>query len=161
MSGRVSLYRHFDADGRLLYVGAAISVTRRTYRHRAMSEWFDDVRTITIEPFDSEEEALAAEIEAIRTEGPLFNTQHAPPKIDCKTGRRVSARGRPIGSGAKWPQPTARQIATWVGWWRSSLKRSEVVDLVRKDCGAEVPDHWVRDQITKATGTAARKPVEE
>lgn len=38
------------------------------------------------------------------------------------------------------------------------MKRSAVVDRVREIVGAEVPDHWVRDQVIKATGSGARKP---
>lgn len=74
-------------------------------------------------------------------------------KPDLEIERAETRHGK-----VKWPQPTPRQIKTWIGWWQSSMKRSEVVAKVREDAGAEVPDHWVRDQIIKATGTAARKP---
>lgn len=57
----------------------------------------------------------------------------------------------------KYPQPTQDQVETIVGWWRdTTLKRAQVVEKVCVLLGADVPDHWVRDRVKKATGTAAR-----
>lgn len=57
----------------------------------------------------------------------------------------------------KYPQPTEAQMETIVGWWRdTALKRAAVVEKVCVLMNADVPDYWVRDQVTKATGSAAR-----
>jgi predicted GIY-YIG superfamily endonuclease len=40
MSAATHLYRHFDAAGRLLYIGSTSSVKRRNAQHQSGSEWF-------------------------------------------------------------------------------------------------------------------------
>lgn len=73
MSG-VALYRIFDADGRLLYVGVSENPLRRLRQHHVGSRWFRGVAVRTeIEWHQSRKAALAAEAEAIRTEAPVHN----------------------------------------------------------------------------------------
>lgn len=67
------LYRHWDADGRLLYVGIAKRPMARERQHEASSPWMVFQAEMTVEPFGSRADAEAAEAEAIRTEEPLFN----------------------------------------------------------------------------------------
>jgi excinuclease UvrABC nuclease subunit len=69
------LYRHFDADGTLLYVGISVSVLRRLAQHVRGSHWTDKIASITIERFASEREAAKAEEAAIRSEKPLHNVR--------------------------------------------------------------------------------------
>jgi hypothetical protein len=72
------LYRHFDGEGRLLYVGISIDVLVRQASHELRSWWFKDVRRIEITPFATRAEAAAAEVQAIRAERPRYNQQHHP-----------------------------------------------------------------------------------
>lgn len=67
------LYRHFDEEGRLLYVGISLCSISRQAQHRALSPWFYEVRCIKIEAFKSRAEAAAAEAIAILEEKPLHN----------------------------------------------------------------------------------------
>ena len=67
------LYRHFAADGVLLYVGISLSPTYRLAQHRASSDWFGQIARVEIESFSSKEEALAAERMAIASEKPRYN----------------------------------------------------------------------------------------
>ena len=67
------LYRHFDKDGRLLYVGCSISAFARFGHHRISSHWVKAITTMTIARFDSLEDALNAENVAINAESPLYN----------------------------------------------------------------------------------------
>jgi excinuclease UvrABC nuclease subunit len=67
------LYRHFDKDGRLLYVGIAMTAVKRASEHRRNSGWWGQIARIEIERFESRELALAAELEAIRAENPIHN----------------------------------------------------------------------------------------
>ena len=71
------LYRHFDRDGNLLYVGVSWSVLERLRRHEKCSPWFGEVDSIRLEKYPSRKELLKAELEAIRTERPLYNKAHA------------------------------------------------------------------------------------
>lgn len=72
-----ALYRHFDADGQLLYVGITSDLQSRTSHHKATSAWFDKVARTTTVCFDTREAALAAEAAAITKEKPLHNRDHA------------------------------------------------------------------------------------
>ena len=75
-NGPCSLYRHFCAEGRLLYVGISLSAFRRLGQHEKHSHWFDSVTDVTIKHFDTRVEALAAEKAAIKSENPLHNKRH-------------------------------------------------------------------------------------
>ena|SRR5688572_11108844 len=67
------LYRHFDCDGTLLYVGISMRALVRLASHKATSEWFGDISRVQIETFPSRQEAEEAERNAIETENPVFN----------------------------------------------------------------------------------------
>jgi hypothetical protein len=70
---RTALYRHWSAQGELLYVGISMSAAARTAQHSKSARWFEQVHSITVEFFDTREEASAAERIAIVTERPRFN----------------------------------------------------------------------------------------
>lgn len=76
-----SLYRFFDADDRLLYVGITTSGSARLAQHSRDKEWFSTVSRATFEHFATREDALAAEKAAIKAERPAYNLRHslAPP----------------------------------------------------------------------------------
>lgn len=70
-----ALYRHYDVENRLLYVGISCCPIKRTYEHSLTSHWYDGVSKITIERFNSRFEAIAAEKLAIEEELPLHNVR--------------------------------------------------------------------------------------
>lgn len=76
------LYRHFDAAGKLLYVGISLSTAVRLASHKTNSRWARQIASITIERFPTRAAALAAERAAIETEHPVynkaFNAPHQP-----------------------------------------------------------------------------------
>jgi len=67
------LYRHFDKNNNLLYVGISLSTFNRLSQHKDHSGWFYGITNVTIEHFPTREEALAAERKAIKSENPKFN----------------------------------------------------------------------------------------
>lgn len=71
------LYRHFNAENELLYVGVSVSILARLDGHRTNSHWFDQIVKITIENFPTREEALSAEFNAIRLEFPKYNVRNS------------------------------------------------------------------------------------
>lgn len=71
----VFVYRLYDADGLLLYVGISSDLADRFGTHAGNKWWWPDVARRTAEGYSTREEALTAEDEAIRTEAPLFNRQ--------------------------------------------------------------------------------------
>lgn len=71
-----SLYRWFDADGELLYIGISGELALRQNGHSKKSSWSDFASTSTVERFATRDEARAAERAAIEAEQPLFNGTH-------------------------------------------------------------------------------------
>lgn len=73
-----TLYRAFDDQDRLLYVGISDSVFLRLGQHNDRAPWANYATKITLERFGTREEAEAAEAAAILTEDPVWN-QHGRP----------------------------------------------------------------------------------
>ena len=67
------LYRHFDRDGRLLYIGISLNAISRLAGHRDTAHWFYEIARVDIEQYASRREAEAAERKAIYEEKPLHN----------------------------------------------------------------------------------------
>jgi hypothetical protein len=67
------LYRHFDKDGVLLYVGISLSAIKRLGEHKDCSHWFNSIARVDIQQFPTRQAALAAERIAISTEMPKHN----------------------------------------------------------------------------------------
>jgi len=80
------LYRHYDADGVLLYVGITSNVEKRNAQHRRRSKWAALSDTVTVDVLESGQDARDAERQAISTELPLFNVNELP----------AGARGRAV-----------------------------------------------------------------
>jgi hypothetical protein len=86
------LYRHFDNEGKLLYVGISKSALVRLGQHEEHAHWFDRIAQVTIEKHPSRAVALEAERTAIIREKPLCNimgrelpTGKAPTEDDWST----------------------------------------------------------------------------
>ena len=73
---RTALYRYFDPDGKLLYVGISLSPTYRQSQHRDSSHWYERIETMRVQWFDCRRDALDAERAAIKAECPECNVMH-------------------------------------------------------------------------------------
>lgn len=71
-----ALYRYWDEDGKLLYVGITGDLSQREEGHIRRSSWMELAAKSSVARFSSREEAEDAELEAIRLERPLFNAKH-------------------------------------------------------------------------------------
>lgn len=97
------LYRHLDADGRLLYIGIARDASKRLAGHRAQSPWFAEIAAIKIDTFDTREEAAAAERRAVIEEKPLHNVMYNPEAAKAARPKR--------GVRLAWHAAPSTQIA--------------------------------------------------
>lgn len=70
---RTVLYRHFDADGLLLYVGITNNPTRRLAEHKCRAIWRNEIDRVDVKWIGDRADALEAEAKAIREERPIFN----------------------------------------------------------------------------------------
>lgn len=125
---RCALYRFYDAEDRLLYVGISNNPEARWKGHRySIKRWPSLVARQTVGWFDTRTEAEAAEATAIRNEEPRFNGTHNFTKADFSpdvwadpvTGQRkrevIAARVRHEIESGNWAPgtriPSASEIA--------------------------------------------------
>lgn len=76
MNKKTALYRHYNKDGVLLYVGISLSAVARLSQHNHKSCWAHEIVNMTTEWLGSRPEALIAEKKAIKEEKPLHNIAH-------------------------------------------------------------------------------------
>lgn len=73
--GEHVVYRVYDADERLLYIGATGDIQNRLRVHGYQSPWYVQAARVDIEAFPDRPTAFAAEAYAIREESPLHNVR--------------------------------------------------------------------------------------
>ena len=114
--GATDLYRFFDADGRLLYVGISFSAVARASQHRGEKPWWPEVANMTVERHDTRDAAAEAELAAILSEKPIHNVvgnRGSIPKprkpIHSETGDAVYHAVLRLMSASETPSPWAYQ----------------------------------------------------
>lgn len=106
--GRPVMYRAFDEDDRLIYIGASKDLPQRFALHRVRSWWADLVARVQVQVFSTMDAAFAAEKAAIQEERPAFNVRH--------TGRE--------GSGfSHW---TSADVDACLAWQAVNGRRTEL-----------------------------------
>jgi len=108
MADMQTVYRMFDREDRLLYIGRTGDAGRRFGEHAA-KRWFPLVETIKLEWFPTEAAAVLAERRAIQSENPRYN------KADRKPARRPVRTKRPkpasvVVSARQAGTPAARDL---------------------------------------------------
>lgn len=81
---RGALYRFYDSRRELLYVGFTVEPWRRWREHVRTARWYPLAKHWTVTWYDSEPEALAAELRAIKGETPRFNIAGAPEPVPVR-----------------------------------------------------------------------------
>lgn len=71
-----TLYRMFDGNGRLLYIGLTNNTRTRLKNHADDKAWWGQVHNVTLEHFPSRTALEDAERAAIQSERPLHNVVH-------------------------------------------------------------------------------------
>lgn len=67
------VYRFYNSDGEILYVGYTNSPSRRWSSHQRSKSWWSEVSYKSFDVYNSSEEALIAEAVQIRDLEPLYN----------------------------------------------------------------------------------------
>jgi excinuclease UvrABC nuclease subunit len=80
--GETTLYRIFDKDDELLYVGISCQVGWRIFTHSKEKRWWPRARHFTTTVYPTRRLALDAEWEAIDLENPLYNAHRPQPYLD-------------------------------------------------------------------------------
>lgn len=102
MSQATTLYRFYDVDGRVLYIGIAMGVHCRWARHAQEKRWWQEVASARLEHFPTREAATEAERAAIADEEPVYNVL-----LNKGPHRRRSKAGVGVNMGI--PGPLHRQ----------------------------------------------------
>lgn len=84
------VYRFFDVDGELLYVGITRDISQRFAAHRRDAEWWADIANVTVEVTAGRAEAEYAEAVAILSERPAHN--RSQPSVERARSRAESSR---------------------------------------------------------------------
>jgi hypothetical protein len=80
------LYRFYDANQVLLYVGISRNFPDRWNWHRCKTEWYSRARFVTTSFYPTRRDAFRAEASTIRAQNPLFNV------LRCKPARSKKDR---------------------------------------------------------------------
>jgi len=168
---RTALYRLFDADDRLLYVGIAFNPEARWNEHRGKAWWPSVVRK-SVEWHPTRLVALEAEARAIEAESPRHNRLGVDlplPPVRLPTRRtpvpdiprlvRVDMAPRADG---KTPQRVVRiDDETWAEYGLAcaalGISRSDDLRMRAKERIAE----WKRNQRREARDTAMAATAED
>jgi predicted GIY-YIG superfamily endonuclease len=104
------LYRFYDAEGALLYIGSTKSIAERVKQHKHKAPFFGDIHRTDVTVYETLAAARGAEILAIGEERPLHNKQnngnHSDYVLPEWVDKLLAARERPED------QPVER-IANW------------------------------------------------
>jgi hypothetical protein len=87
-TGRTALYRLFDADGALLYVGVSDNPRGRWNAHATEKPWWHEVADRKVIWLETRDEALAKETRAICDEHPRYNILGTEKHREVSGGRR-------------------------------------------------------------------------
>lgn len=97
-TGRTALYRFFDENDQLIYVGISNSPRARWAGHAADKSWWGSVVTREVEWFETRTDAEHAERQAIGAHSPKWNNAPGMPDRDNPQVRRAPRKG--------WAPPT-------------------------------------------------------
>ena len=133
------VYRMYDKDGVLLYVGCSLDIPQRLRCHRSgkNKHWFREVCSITMGEWKMREYSLRDERKAINTEKPLYNAlipkhwtvSKARPKTRVLKALLSHTTTLAIAKGASVSEVAAREILY-------GLHNVGVVDMLKNDCWA-------------------------
>ena len=83
------LYRYYDRNGVLLYVGISNNALRRLDEHAKSKTWASEIETIKLERFSSREDCFRAETRAIKNENPIHNIVRARRLGECDDAEMI------------------------------------------------------------------------
>lgn len=96
----VALYRIFDSEGALLYIGQSANPLARLESHVSDKDWANDIHTVSVEWVKDRRAAIKAEAIAIRAECPEWNKQLSPMRQTA--ARTLGEFPAPHNANAAW-----------------------------------------------------------
>ncbi|MFJ7525154.1 GIY-YIG nuclease family protein [Streptomyces griseus] len=108
---RTALYRLFDAQDTLLYVGIAEDPKKRWAQHAADKAWWPQVSRRDVEWLSDRGLAEEAERSAIEAENPIHNTRHAAPRLSNQEIASLFAQYKATVELERQLRPKVKQAA--------------------------------------------------
>lgn len=141
-----TLYRYFDAQGALLYIGVTSRINRRMREHWESSEWFAKIARCEFQQFPDRKSVLEAEREAIISEKPLHNYAHNRPKREKLARLDVDAPEPGISAKFKTkPSRDGKESRHAINLRLVQIKPMHPANLLHEALG--VPQYAVRQAI--------------
>ena len=148
------LYRFYDGQNRLLYIGISLHAAMRASQHRADKPWWGDVARMEVERIDADRaKAEAIEAEAIRRERPMHNIKHRQETRHLKVTATVHGGLltwqcmeclEPVADGEGYLTVYARDQRAYRQWREAQPVRGpwEPIDLTAAFSGIDMLPHW-------------------
>lgn len=163
MSERTALYRLWDAEDGLLYVGVAARPEFRWTQHADEKEWWPQVRRYDVEWHPDREAALLAEKTAILEEEPLHNITHSEwrAELDPASGRyRRVRRPQPAPHRAvRVPDAGWNDLGAATAHMDSDRAKAlnQFIEWYLRRPGAKLPERPTKDFTDTLTGEEPEK----
>jgi hypothetical protein len=93
--GPTSVYRYFDGNNLLVYVGITSRGIKRNREHNDVKSWWQYVVRQEVEHFDTRSEAAARERALIREYRPPYNIQHNPDHASTRAAYEAFRNSEP------------------------------------------------------------------
>lgn len=140
-----SVYRHFDAGGRLLYVGSTAThkIRDRHIIHSREARWWRFIARVEHIDCSTRREAYSLETATIRSDRPIFNRTSGDAAQSTREQQYLDSFGDQL---APW---AARELPA-----RSRSERTAQIDLMLRSIGVPLPA-----ARRKSHSTARRHPV--
>jgi hypothetical protein len=138
-----TVYRYYDAVGRLLYVGLTGQGHGRGHDHRRTAPWWPLVACGEFEHFTDATEALNHETALIASLAPLYNrAENLARHVPVRAGRpKRGDRLRLAGPGGPKRRQVEAYLATLDGEQLGRTAREITVELT--DAGMDVSERYV------------------
>lgn len=121
-----ALYRMFDGEGRLLYIGISVAPNVRMAQHRHTGDWIYSVSRIELQWFETGADARAAEREAILAERPPHNIAYVQPGAFRSDKQKA---GPVLADWLSSNGVSVDQFAARIGVTRAKLEKIIACDL--------------------------------
>lgn len=156
---KTELYRYFDKDGTLLYVGISLSAVLRQSSHKLLSSWYAEAVTMTIERFETRIMALSAEKEAIISEKPKHNVMHNKINLTLYFEARADIeRLRLFGRTVVYkPMYTTSEIADILFPDSKSTAKKKVLNLINENKIKAIVTHEIQKKDAHGNDITQRK----
>lgn len=137
------LYRFYDSEDTLLYIGITGDPMNRWSGHSHDKTWYRDVARSSMEHFESRGALAAAEIHAIRTEKPRYNRTHnsvpQPPTIAAVRTRNNFSKL--TSDASRFQKPDAIADDEYVSDEEREARLDELEEMLRRKTVMRHPEN--------------------